>query len=332
MNGYNIYLNDPELQQLTFNYSIFMLFNLLSMIAENFLLAIGKLRTMVWWGIVSFALYIILISIPIYLGFDLQMVVSLLILLAAAKMVVAIAFIQMLNGWKVSKRTTFKILGYSTPIMLSLFIANAYIYFNSFWIRDQFDSREFNIFRYGSREFPLFIILANSFSTVQSGILAQFRETDKLLSALHDHKRQLGRLMNQLFPVAILLILVAKPLFSTVFTSDFEPAAGVFIILLFGIQSRLLFPQSVLLAMHKTRYAMNASIVEMFAGLALSISLGLTMGIKGVAIAMVIAAMLDKLVLWYYLKKEGINYFHHIPLLRYIFYTLLMIIAAIIMS
>lgn len=332
MNGYNFLANDADLRRLTFYYSLFMFLNLLSMIAENFLLAIGRLRMLVWWGAFTFSAYVLAIALPVYFGEGLDLVVLLLIFLGAGKLVIAIIFIHRLNGWHFSRPTSLKILRYASPIMLSLFIANAYIYFNSFWIREQFTEREFNLFRYGSREFPLFIILANSFSTIQSGILAQFNNRDQFEAVLQKHRSNLARLMNQLFPVAILLILFARPLFGWVFTGNFIPAADIFTILLFGVLSRLLFPQSVLMAMHKTRYALYASVVELTAGLILSIVLGSVMGIKGVALAMVIAAAIDKLVLLLFLKNEGINYLRYVPVWNYLTYTALMVGAALLMS
>lgn len=333
MNIYNFTLNDPDLRHITLIYSAFMFFNLLSVITENLLLAIGRNTLLITWGILTFAAYIGFIVLPINLDLGLEAMVYLLLLLGISKFALTLVFIHLLNGWNTSVFTMKRILKYTAPVMLSLFIANAYVYFNSFWVKSRFSEMDFNLFRYGTKEFPLFIILANSFSTVQSGFMAQHRQGKGISEdSLTGHRQSLSRLMNQLFPAAIVLILLARPIFRNVFAPEFEPAAWIFVILLFGLQSRLLFPQSMILAIHQTHYTIKASLAELFTGVLLSVLLGSYIGLPGIALGMIIAALIDKLFLIHYLKKSGIHYWKYVPLKLYIGYTSLMLLALWIVS
>lgn len=304
-------------------YALYILFNVPALLAENILLVENRHRHLVWYGIFSFGLQMAVLSIPLIMG-SFATGVILLIPVGLLKFLYTLFLIQKFGPGSLRKETLSALFRVSRPVMGSLFIANGYVYLSAFLVKFRSTEEAFNLFRYGAREFPLFMILANSFSTVQSGYLAG-NLSDKP-KALAEIRRSVTRLLHQLYPIALLLALSSSLLFRVAFNESLAPAYGIFNILLLLLISRVLFPQSILLALGRTRYLLHASSAEFLIGVGLSYWWLGIYGVEGVAWAMVVAHLVDKLVLVLACKKEGISPSSYIPVVPYLLYSVALVL------
>lgn len=76
---------------------------------------------------------------------------------------------------------------FNWPVIVSLLFGTGYIYCANFILKDTISVNDFNLFRYGSREFPLFIVMANSFSIVLGGITAEKFNTLNYWDEIKNH-------------------------------------------------------------------------------------------------------------------------------------------------
>jgi len=315
-----------------FYYASYILLNTPALLAENILVVEKRKRSLVIYGVLAFSAQVAAICFPLLnsefdspLIGDLHEAILYLTLVAAGKLLYTLYLIKKHSEFKWNGKEIRELLRISSPVMGSLFLANGYLYLSTFLVKFQANTEQFNIFRYGAREFPLFMIMANSFSTIKSGELAE--KLNELKTGLKQMKTDTARLAHQLFPIAIILSLLSKPLFRWAFNSDLAPAHEIFSVLLLLLTSRLLFPQSILLAMKRNHSMIYASAIEFAIGLGLSIWWMPLYGIHGVAWAMVIAHLVDKLVLIYHLNEEGIGVRTYVPLRLLLIYSVLLLCA-----
>jgi len=329
---YSRFINSARESYLIFYYGIYILLNTPALLAENILVVEKRKRSLVGYGVLSFTAQVAAICVPLIkvgmeqpLVADLYAAIFYLTIVAALKLGYTLYLIKRHSSFRWNRKEVAELLRISSPVMGSLFLANGYLYLSTFLVKFQASTEEFNIFRYGAREFPLFMIMANSFSTIKSGELAE--NLGDLKDGLRQMKKDTERLAHQLFPMAIALSLLSEPLFRLAFNAQLTPAHEIFSLLLLLLTSRLLFPQSILLALKRNRSMIYASAIEFCVGLGLSIWWMPIHGIQGVAWAMVVAHLIDKVVLTYYLNKEGIAVSTYVPLRILLIYSALLLAA-----
>jgi O-antigen/teichoic acid export membrane protein len=123
-------------------------------------------------------------------------------------------------------------------------------------------------------------------------------------AGLADLRAMSRKLFHLLFPAAILLIFLAKPLFPVVFNPDFAAAAPLFNIYLLMTASRLLLPNSIALAKGEPRVILWVGVVELAAKVGFGV-LGISYwGLAGLAWSAVLAFWVEKILLIIYLKKR----------------------------
>jgi O-antigen/teichoic acid export membrane protein len=182
---------------------------------------------------------------------------------------------------------------------------------------------QFAVYQYGAREFPLFQLIANAFS---NSVLPDLR-SEGLENGMRLIKTRSLKFMHWFFPLACVFMLLSKTIYPVVFSENFLPSAFIFNIHLLLLVPRLLFPQTILLAMGKSRVLFLVSLAELALNVVLSIGLGLKYGIAGVAFGTVLAYFLEKLVLISYLKvSENLSFSKYIPLKQLILYSVLLLI------
>ena len=132
--------------------------------------------------------------------------------------------------------------------------------------------------------------------------------------------------MHILFPLSILLLFFAKPIYINMFNPAFTRSADVFVVYLLLILSRIVFPQTILIGLKKTRVVLYASAIEIVFNIFLSLILIKYYGILGVALATVIVFLLEKIVLvaynFFQLRIKPKDY---IPLGVYFFYSTILV-------
>jgi O-antigen/teichoic acid export membrane protein len=128
-----------------------------------------------------------------------------------------------------------------------------------------------------------------------------------------------------MYPLSIVLLLFAKPIYKWMFSPEFTRSADVFVIYLLAIVSRVLFPHTILIGLKKTRTLFRISVIEVFLNIGLSLWLVHGYGVVGVALATVITYVISKIILISYnYIKLGFKPNEYIPIKWYTFYSLIL--------
>lgn len=174
-------------------------------------------------------------------------------------------------------------------------------WFVNYWYEG--DEAVFARFRYGARELPLLAAVTNG-----AMIVVLSRLTEAPSAGLDLLKATSRRLMHWIFGGAILVLLTVNWWWTLVFTEVFADSLPLFRAYLFVVASRLLFPVPVLTARGHTRMLMVFGGLELALNVGLSVVLAPRFGLTGIIWATVIAYLLDKLALMWYLKyRTGIG-------------------------
>ena len=189
----------------------------------------------------------------------------------------------------------------SIPLILSMLLSGSAQYIDSFIVTSYFDEATFAVFRYGAREFPLALLLANAFHT---SMLPGFSDRSTLKFNLEKIKQNAQKLGDWMFPLSGLLMLVSHWAFPVVFNVGFAQSATIFNIYLLLIVSRLLFPQTILIGLQKTNLIMLASFLEIVVNVTASLCFVQIWGLAGVAYGTVVAYVFEKVLLMAFVSKS----------------------------
>ena len=185
------------------------------------------------------------------------------------------------------------------------------------------DPQTFAIFRYGARELPLAIALANALSAAMVPEV-----TKNQIVAFQILREKSLRLYHLLFPLSIVLMLTSTFWFPKLFNNDFAESAKIFNVFLLVIISRLVFPQTILIALKKTKIILGISIIELLLNIFLSILFVQKFGLVGIAFGTVIAYWFEKIAISIYLHfKHKISFREYTPVDWFIGYSILLLIA-----
>lgn len=284
----------------------------------------NKSKHIIIYGTSTFILQFICVTTPVLLGFDLGYGLYGLVFINCIRFIWLLLLIIKYSELSISTPFIKEYIKLSSPLIASLLLGGSATYIDSFLVSNKYDEATFAIFRYGARELPFVILLANAFSNALTPTFSKKQNFDK---ALRNLKNGSLRLMNILFPISILLMISSKWLYPLVFNPDFEASAIVFNIYLLLIISRLFFPQTILIGIKKTNIIMYASAIEIVLNVGLSIVLINIWGIAGVAVATVIAFFVEKVVLSIYLYiKLKVSPMQYISVARYLFYSVIIVI------
>ena len=280
----------PELGLL----SVYLFFSVPASLVEYHFLIRDESKKIVWYGVISFFVMILLVGIPAVLG--LEIIFSLYGLLFSAFLRYSFLWLLMLKNESLSISFPFikKHLKLSSPLILSALLSGSAQYVDGFIVTSRFDEGTFAVFRYGARELPLVVLLANALS---NAMLPEFGIKQNLNNALLKIKAESNRMSNFLFPVSALLLFLSHLLFPIVFNDQFIESATIFNIYLLLITSRLLFPQTVLIGLRKVSFIAKASLLELIVNVILSLWFVQLWGIAGIAYATVLAYLAEKIFL-----------------------------------
>lgn len=170
-----------------------------------------------------------------------------------------------------------------------------------------FAPEQFALFRYGAKELPIVLMLANAFSTLSAAQYANAKP-DQRKEILNKIRNRSGKMILGFTLLTALLLVLSKPLFVAVFGNSFAGAHTVFDVYLLLLMPRLLFPQSILRGLLKTRALTLSAGIELVLNIALSLAFLPVWGLPGIAMATVLAFACEKLflmgVLW---KQYGVS-------------------------
>jgi O-antigen/teichoic acid export membrane protein len=207
------------------------------------------------------------------------------------------------------------------PLVLSCLLSGSSQYIDGFIASWTSLPDKFAVFRYGAKELPFASSMA---SGLGNGLLTEFSSPDKMKRALYELKTKSLKLMHYLFPISIVVMLFSKWIFTNLFNENFSRSADVFMVYGLMVISRMVFPQTILIGLKKTRIVFWASLLEIILNITASLLFIPHYGIVGIALGTALIHILEKLFMIIY------NYYvlhisprAYIPIQWYLFYSLL---------
>ena len=270
-------------------------------LVEYYYLAKKNSKAIIIYGILSFLLQFILVVAPVVLGFDIKVALEGLVLSSFARYAWLWILMIVNSEIHISKsflREHFKLGG---PLVIAALLSGSAQFVDGFIVTSRFNEEAFAVFRYGARELPLAMLLANALG---NAMLPAFTDENRLTENLEQLRSNVKKLMHFLFPLTAVLLLVSKPLFPVIFNPDFAASATIFNIYLLLVSSRLMMPQTILNGLKISTPIMGASFFELIINVALSLIFVQFWGLPGIAFATVIAYLFEKIILTVIVKQR----------------------------
>jgi len=290
---------------------------------EYIYLLYNKPVHILYYGIITFTLQVLFVVYPVMIGLGLITGIWGLLLITAIRFVWLIILIRKYAVIKFSWSFIKEHLNLATPLIVSSLLSGSAQYIDGSLVSAKFPPENFALFRFGAKEMPLLVTLAVG---LNNAMLSQFNSSQKLKNSLDILKKKSLRLMHILFPISILLLFFSNDIFPFMFTTRFSHSADVFMVYLLLFMSRLIFPQTILIGLKKTKIVMIASILEIIFNIGLTLIMIPIYGIVGVALATVIIYLLEKILLILYnYYKLGIKPVEYISLKWYFAYSIILV-------
>ena len=288
---------------------IYVFLNTPSFIIEHIFLLRKESKNIIAYGSIIYSLQIIFVVAPIFLNYSIEMSLYGLIGIAIIKLIILASLLMKHSLFVINIRQIKAHINLALPLMTSALFSGSADYIDGIIVSKNFTPNVFAIFRFGARELPFTLLMANAMSVA----LVPIFSSGELKDSLAEIKRRSTRLMHLLFPITIILLLTSKYIFPIVFNTQFIESARVFNVFLILIISRMIFPQTILIGLRKTRIIMLAAFLEIIINVASSLILLQFFGIIGVAMGTVIAYFSEKLILllyaYYFLRIKPSEYF-----------------------
>jgi len=281
------------------------------------------------YAVITFSAQVIIVTLPAALGYDMVYCIGGLVTLSALRYLwIAILLFKYARPL-FSARFIGEHLKVGFPLIVSALLASSAVYIDGVIVLNTCDAATFAVFRYGAKELPFVVLLANAFSTA---MILEFSRKGKMKEALRSLRKKSENMMHYLFPLTFVFLLTSSWLYPRVFNENFAESARIFNIYLLLISSRLVFPQPILIGLKKTNIVMGASLAEFIANAALSILFVRFWGMEGVAFATVIAYLLQKIIwVWYNKITLKITPSQYIPVIPLAIYSVILTVIFVMM-
>ncbi|MFO7923279.1 MAG: polysaccharide biosynthesis C-terminal domain-containing protein [Bacteroidales bacterium] len=290
----------------------------------------NRTSDLIIYGFATFGIQLVIVTVPVILGYPVEYAIWGLIVISVIRLIWLARLLIRHSRFRISSGFMREHISLGLPLILSSLLSGSAQYIDGIIISTTFDAASFALFRFGAKEFPLVILMANGLS---NAMLTRFSTADGVRSAMQTIKRKSAQLMHLLFPLSILLLFFSKVIYVNLFNENFLRSADVFMVYLLLIISRLIFPQTILVGLKKTKIVLAASLIEIILNVILSLYLIRSYGIVGVAIATAVVFLVEKIVLvaynWFRLRISPHQY---IPLGIYFFYSALIIVVFLLIN
>lgn len=309
-------------------YKLIFLFYLLisppTFFIEYIYLLRQKFKSIYLYGTISYVSQLVVVVIPAFIYNNLEYSLLGLLAITILRLIWLMTVISKYCIIKVSWRYINVAIKSSRPLILGAFISGSIPYIDGVIVSMNFNDTIFAIFRYGARELPISVLLASAFSNAMIPVINSSRN---IIPGVKQLKIKALQLMHWLFPLSIFLLISSYYIFKYVFNPNFTDSADIFNVMLLLVIPRMLFPQTILMATRNNRYLLTASVIEFIFKIVLSlIFLYYSKSIIGIAWATVIAFIVEKLVLMYFVYKKNRLVPHHYTSIRwYLFYSILIL-------
>jgi len=284
------------------------------------------------YGLYTYTAQLILIVTPLLFGKDIIWSLYMLLAITGIRWIWLIVLLRRYTEMKISFKFMKEHLYLGAPLIITTLISGSAQYIDGFIVSTVFrDPAKFAWFRYGAKEFPLVLMLANGLS---NAMLSEFSTREKMKESLEKIKVKSKRLMHLLFPATALIMLLARWGYPLIFREEFSASASIFLVYSLMIMPRLVFPQTILVGRKKTQVTLIAAILELAINIALSL-LMIKWGYRlvGVALASFISYSLNNIFLVIYLRvKMNIKPSEYIPVRVFAIYSFLISILFILID
>lgn len=305
----------------------YALLNAPSFLTEYIFLIKQNKKRILQYGCITGVLYVLCILIPLLLNGSAELIILFLTAFAFAKLLFLLALLLILEKPAINFKIILSQLKFSTPLILSLLASGSADYIDSFIVSGFFGQEKVALFRYGAKEFPLAVLLASALS---SASIINFTSNKEINAALNDLRKSASRLMNILFPISIVLMLTSNFLYPLIYSPAFTNSAAIFNIYLLLLISRLIFPQTILIALGNSQIILLASVLEIAVNIFSSLFFLNLYGITGVALGTLTAFFFEKIFLSVFIYyKYKINPAKYLNVRQWLLYTTLLIMAYI---
>lgn len=284
------------------------------------------------YGLYTYSAQLLMIIVPVLLGRDVIWSIYGLLAVTGIRWIWLIILLRRYSELKISPEFMKEHLYLAAPLILTTLISGSGQYTDGIIISAVYrDPGEFAWFRYGAKEFPLVLMLANGLS---NAMLPEFSTRARMKEALARIRLKSEKLMHLLFPMTMFIMLFARWFYPRLFNPDFQRSADVFLVYSAMIIPRLVFPQTIIVGRKKTMITLIAALLE----LAVNIPLSLLMiewgyGIVGVVLSTFISFTVGRAYLvgyvWIKMKIKPAEY---IPLKTYALYTFLLTVLFILID
>lgn len=288
--------------------------------AELYYILFQRSKAYFTYSIAVHGFHFLAIAIALYFKQSIETILWIYFVVNLVKLVVVLYHIRpsLKIDWLAQKNW----LIFTAPLILHFILGSTMDYLDGHLVASFFDENQFLFYRYGARELPFSIILLNAISASFIPLLAS---DINQVSAL---KIRVRRIMHFIFPISIVLLFIAPFAFRWVYGDDFILSAQVFNFYLLIITSRVLLPHTILYAKKDNMALVWFSAIEFVVNLTLSLLLIQSMGITGVALATVIAFLLNRvLTIFYVRRKYKIAVGSYLPIKEYSIYFALLLVS-----
>jgi O-antigen/teichoic acid export membrane protein len=304
--------------------SAYVLIYPLGFVIEFILLLNHKNKTLAIYGIFSLIAMILFVAFPPLFRPRIEYSIYGLFFIAICKVVFLLILIKEKASFKYQHEAMIELIKTSLPLVGVSFISGSAAYIDGFIVGHFFDSKTFALFRFGAREFPLFLLVASSFET---SMIPKFSKVERLSDNLLLIKNKSRQYIRYFIPLSIFLLVISQFLFQNIFNKNFHESYYIFDIYLLLVLCRFIFPTSILVGMGKNKMLLIIGTVELFINIFSSLVLAFSFGYMGVAYGTIIAYFSERIMLLTYLKsKFKIKASSFVPLKELIFLSVALII------
>ncbi len=253
-----------------------------------------------WYGIIVFGLQFLIISISAIIFKDIYIVLESLTFWIIIRWIwtLKIIFNNTANK-KISIELIKVFIIFSAPVIIHILLGNGMEYIDGLIVNRFFDPGIFSIYRYGAREFPIILILIGA---LRSTMIPE--AVEDITKATAKIKEQTSKIIKYFFPIAIILMLSSKYLYTFFYSEEYIYSALLFNIYLLIITSRIIMPEVFIYAQGMNNVFVKISLAEIITNIILSLILIRFWGIAGIAFATFVTFMIFKLVLVFFVKSK----------------------------
>lgn len=284
------------------------------------------------YGIYTFSAQLILIIIPVIFGKGIIWSIYGLLAVTAVRWIWLIILLRRYTEMKISAKFMKEHLYLGLPLVITTLISGSAQYTDGIIVSAVYhDPGMFAWFRYGAKEFPLALMLANGLS---NAMLPEFSTRTMMKESLAKIKAKSKNLMHLCFPATMIIMLFARWIYPRMFTPEFQKSADIFLVYSLLVIPRLIFPQTIIVGRKKTHITLIAALLEVGLNIPLSLMM-IKMGynIVGVALATFFVYLVGKIFLAGYLWiKMKIKPTEYIPMKVYMVYSSLLILLFILID